>query len=56
MSWMDDIFCTQKPIIAMIYLEALPGDPGYASKKGLSWVIERAFADLSALQDGGVTR
>jgi membrane complex biogenesis BtpA family protein len=54
MSWINDIFNTQKPIIAMVHLEALPGDPGYDSKKGLPWVVERAYADLSALQDGGV--
>jgi membrane complex biogenesis BtpA family protein len=54
MNWIKEIFGTIKPIIAMCHLEALPGDPAYDSEKGLAWVIERARADVHALQDGGV--
>ena len=38
----------------MCHFEALPGDPYFKKDKGLDWVIERAKADLQALQDGGV--
>lgn len=54
MSWTRELFGVEKPIIAMCHLRALPGDPGYAREKGLSWVIENALANLAALQDGGV--
>jgi len=54
MSWLTDLFGVPKPIIAMCHLEALPGDPGYDAGKGMEWVVERARANLHALQDGGV--
>jgi membrane complex biogenesis BtpA family protein len=54
MSWLEEVFAVRKPIIAMCHLASLPGDPGYAVDKGLEWVIERAFKDLQALQNGGV--
>ena len=38
----------------MCHLQALPGDPGWNSEKGIDWVIEAARADLHALQNGGV--
>ncbi len=54
MSWLNQLFGVDKPIIAMCHLLALPGDPGYDAEKGLDWVIECARRDLEALQDGGV--
>lgn len=54
MEWIQQIFGVSKPIIAMCHLAALPGDPGYDSQKGIAYIIERAEADLSALQEGGV--
>lgn len=54
MSWLEELFGTPKPIIAMCHLIALPGDPAYDAQKGMDYVIERAAADLKALQDGGV--
>lgn len=54
MNWIKDIFGTYKPVIAMCHLEALPGDPKYDPKLGMEWVIERARADMLALQAGGV--
>jgi membrane complex biogenesis BtpA family protein len=54
MHWIEELFGTGKPIIAMCHLEALPGDPAYAPDRGLDWVIERAWCNLSALQAGGV--
>jgi len=54
MSWIEEVFGTQKPIIAMVHMEALPGDPGYDSKKGMSWIVAQTLKDLLALQRGGV--
>lgn len=54
MSWLNEMFGVNKPIIAMCHMPALPGDPGYDAAKGLEWVIECARRDLRALQDGGV--
>ena len=54
MNWLKEVFKTEKPIIAMCHLQALPGDSGYDQEKGMEWVIEKAREDLYALQDGGV--
>ncbi|MBW7886033.1 MAG: BtpA/SgcQ family protein [Caldilineaceae bacterium] len=54
MEWIKDLFGVKKPIIAMCHLRALPGDPDYDAAKGLAYVMEKARADLRALQDGGV--
>lgn len=54
MRWIKELFGVDKPIIAMCHLEALPGDPGYQPDKGVAWIVERAAADLKALQEGGV--
>ena len=54
MSWSKDLFRTDKPIIAMCHLRAMPGDPAYDPEKGISWIIENAIKNLAALQDGGV--
>jgi uncharacterized protein len=54
MSWTKEHFKTDKPIIAMCHLHAMPGDPGYDADRGLQWVIEKARVDLRHLQEGGV--
>lgn len=54
MGWIEDVLRTNKPVIAMCHLKALPGDPGYDVEKGMSWIVESARADLRALQEGGV--
>lgn len=54
MSWLKDVIKTEKAIIAMCHLQALPGDTGYDREKGMNWVIEKAREDLHALQDGGI--
>ena len=51
---MYSLFKTNKPIIAMVHLQALPGDPGYDQQKGMKHVVEAAGKDLIALQAGGV--
>jgi membrane complex biogenesis BtpA family protein len=53
-TWLDDTFGVTKPVIGMLHLEALPGDPGYDERGGVSCIVERAKAELAALRDGGV--
>ena len=52
MSWLKEVIGTEKAIIAMCHLDALPGDPSYGGS--MERVIEHAREDLKALQDGGV--
>ena len=52
--WLKDIFKVDKPIIAMVHMRAMPGDPNYDADKGLDWIYELAWKDLLALQNGGV--
>jgi membrane complex biogenesis BtpA family protein len=52
--WLQSLFGTAKPIIAMCHLKALPGDPGYDPKLGMDYVVEQARSDLISLQDGGI--
>lgn len=54
MNWIQDTFGTQKPVIAMCHLQALPGDPKYDREGGIEKVIELARKDLLALTEGGV--
>lgn len=54
MSWLKEVFGTEKAIIAMCHLQAMPGDPNYDEQKGMDYVVECARRDLRALQDGGV--
>ena len=53
-NWSNELFGTNKPIIAMCHLQALPGDPDYDRAGGLKCVVEIAREELKALQDGGV--
>jgi membrane complex biogenesis BtpA family protein len=52
--WMKDLFGTDKPVIGMLHLKALPTDPKYDPVGGVEAVLERAREDLHALQDGGI--
>lgn len=54
MNWIKETFGTQKPIVAMCHMQAMPGDPYYDEKGGMDYVVEMARKDLHALQDGGV--
>ncbi len=49
-----DLFGTEKPIIGLLHLQPLPGDPGYDKEGGLKKIINAAKEELTALQDGGV--
>ena len=52
--WTKDMFGVEKPILALLHLRALPGDPGYDRKEGMAGVLDHARRDLEALQNGGV--
>jgi membrane complex biogenesis BtpA family protein len=52
--WLGEVFGVKKPVIAMLHLMALPGDPGFDSSSGMRAVVDRARRELDALQSGGV--
>lgn len=52
--WIEELFGVEKPVIGMCHMRAMPGDPQYATDKGLKWVYEQARIDMLALQEGGV--
>ncbi|MCL6548594.1 MAG: BtpA/SgcQ family protein [Alicyclobacillus sp.] len=54
MSWLREVFGTDKPIIGMVHLPALPGSADYDEQAGMEWIFERTRADLHALQEGGI--
>ena len=54
MRTVKDVFGTEKPIIALLHVRSLPGDPGYYGQYTLEEVVHLARNDLNALQDGGV--
>ncbi len=54
MQWLTDVFDVDKPIIAMLHLGALPGDPGFDDPGGMRQIVDDARRDLGALQGGGV--
>ncbi len=54
MDWMKNTFGTNKTIIAMVHIRALPGDPMFDAQKGMSWLVDTARQDVLALQAGGV--
>lgn len=54
MSWLKETIGTEKAIIAMCHMQAMPGDPNYNKDLGMDWVIEKARSDVEALQAGGV--
>ena len=51
--WTQDMFGVEKPIIALLHLDALPGDPGYLRRYENS-LQNTQGKTLLALQDGGV--
>lgn len=54
MNRVHKLFKTTKPIIALLHLLPLPGDPEYDRQGGMRKVINRAREELKALQYGGV--
>lgn len=53
-AWLDEMFPVAKPVIAMLHLTALPGDPGFDSTGGVRAIVDRAARELDDLQEGGV--
>jgi membrane complex biogenesis BtpA family protein len=54
MSWLREMFVNPKPVIGMLHLVALPGDPNFESAKGMRFAVDHARTDLANLQNGGV--
>ncbi|HWQ79691.1 MAG TPA: BtpA/SgcQ family protein [Anaerovoracaceae bacterium] len=54
MTWLKDVIGTEKAIIGMCHLQAMPGDPYYTSDKNMDYVVEMARKELQSLQEGGV--
>ncbi len=54
MLWTEEMFKVKKPIIAMLHLDPLPGDPRYRYGDCMAAVAAHALEDLRALQEGGV--
>lgn len=54
MSWIETVFGTERPVVGMLHLKALPGDPHYDGDAGMEAIIAAAKADLDALQAGGI--
>lgn len=54
MLWTEKLFKVKKPIIAMLHLKPLPGDPLFRVKDSMKEVVKCAREDLKALQEGGV--
>ena len=46
MLWTEKLFGVKKPIIAMLHLDPLPGDPLYKKENDMDVIIEHARADL----------
>ena len=54
MECIKEIFGTHKPIIAMCHLQPMPGDPYYDKDGGMNKVMDYAYQEFTALQEGGV--
>ncbi|MBC8535773.1 BtpA/SgcQ family protein [Feifania hominis] len=55
MSWLKEMFGVEKPIIALMHVRALPGEPRYKTDVGdMKEIVKIARNDLHALQAGGV--
>lgn len=52
--WMKEMFGTDKPVIGLVHLHAMPTDPKYDAQSGVEGVLEAARFDLNALQEGGI--
>ena len=52
--WTEELFQVQKPILALLHLRALPGDPLFRPEDTIEQVVKQAREELCALQEGGV--
>ena len=53
MSWLKEVIGTEKAVIAMCHLRALPGDPSFDAQLGMNWVIDKAWDDRAPKWWGG---
>ncbi len=53
-SWVKELFGTEKPVIAMAHLPALPGTPRYDADGGVNHIVEWVRSDVELLVQGGV--
>lgn len=54
MNWLKDELRTEKPVIAMCHMPALPGDPKYDPARGLQGVVDFVAREIESLQNGGI--
>lgn len=52
--WLESLFGTVKPVIAMAHIPALPGTPRYAKDRGIDHLIDSVRRDVDHLLSGGV--
>ena len=52
--WLKELFGTDKPVIGMVHLHAMPTDPKYDEAGGIEKIVEMAKNDILALQEGGI--
>ena len=52
--WLKEVFGTDKPVIGMVHLHAMPTDPKYDEAGGIEKIVEKAKEDILALQEGGI--
>ncbi len=53
-SWVQDLFGTKKPVIAMAHVPALPGTPRYNRQAGTKHLVDQMSDDVAHLVAGGV--
>jgi membrane complex biogenesis BtpA family protein len=53
-SWVKDLFGTNKPVIAMAHIPALPGTPRYDAAGGIAKIIKDVRCDVDRLTSNGV--
>jgi len=51
---LKEIFKVEKPVIAMVHLQPLPGSPHYDPNKSIEDLVKAALRDAKALESGGV--
>ncbi len=54
MTWLKEVIGTEKAIVAMCHMPAMPGDPGFDKDGGMDKVYDYTYTSLMALQQGGV--
>lgn len=52
-TWVEELFGTAKPVIAMVHIPALPGTPRYYEEGGMASIVERVWPDVRVLVEGG---